>query len=1379
MEVFVVIHKNLKNIIVTLLVLACFFLAAVMMRGTLALAEDSAGTRSADEDVLDVFRLKDKGKTAIQGSSGIINNLSLRVGGVGGTETVDVNALPTPEHITWPLTTLRRTIEIHADFSDVGISKERRIVVDIPAGYNILEYTARTGTSVGGGITELFLSEEDDSKIESSILTAIDGTDWLTQGIGGHTGRNSGAIVFERTRHGRVEYTFNSNTDSITLTLILGHHRHVMSHAATSLLLDPIVVTMTSGTEELESRLHSTITGFAPPTIHSSSVANGGSRQVAFDSTTGLTETFRTSFQTAMHTAAVGVQTHLAENVTFTVNYPAGVTFIGFREHITARNRPTNNSYVTNHLIVADDSINRQVTFTYSNIRLDHHSTPVFELFWEADVDGTILEANIAHPFAGSIAIQYTDGSSRSHSANVNITFVEPVYDVVLTPINVMRRDLNEQGNFPYSYMLGGFSIANNGSIPTPDLHYRMTFPDELFIRAIRTPRSGAGTVSRNVIAITNERTITLPGPFTNIIRSEDLGLGSTEILRELAADLTPLGVGANTTGSVDGHGFLYYGRFQNGQTGGVELTIYERDTDNVIASAIDQTTIGWTDTAAGSVTTHVRHSDNGVRAFFPNDTMYFTSTYTMGQVLRSQNDIVDPQMIISLPEGINLDLTSVEVLSRAGNHGNTRFSPALISTQTQVINGVNWITYIFSSPNHQDIIANASNMSGVEVPHLSVVLTFNAIVSALSPGFPELRAQDLVLWDIGQNAINSTAAVNFVVIDTHNRAGNGVGYRLVAGVTSIETQVVRAPGFNVMLGIRPAGSTTPFFSYDGTDATIAQIPADEHAEIFLGYDNNDATALFPGTEIYLPIPKAGVSYNHFFNNIELRNPLNPTYANHVATLWSGILTEEINLPGFNTLYGVGISATTNGGQVVGNNWVPVNGTTGPEDGWYSFAQLTAAGHTLVDVNMVKFRAYETIEAFASEDTTFSMAIADDASVGDVNFWRTYQKGWRDAVGFGTWTHGSVIAAESNAVLRNLVVENDPDHLTLTDQTEGGEHYVGTQIILNPGSVTVTVSKWVFVEWQLSYTDINGNLVEQTFTTPNQNFTMPHSLVDTDVILTAVWAEIEEFELIKTDDEGQVLSGAEFSLERYVEDNDGADGTWEEVEQVSSDEDGLVSFSGLRRGSSYRLIEISAPAGFATPAGHWIIEVSMAGEITVTQSDELQPELEQVETCIEEDSAPLCEYHWIVVNFAALEFDFEFIKTDEGIYETSDEFDALAVLRLNGAVFTLERCLSISDADTCADDEWELVGEAISSEVAAGLVQFSGLTTNTLYRLTETVVPQEPRDFRLPDGHWYIRFDEDGDMIADYPRAIGEWIPDFINQDGEWFVGNADETKKG
>ena len=433
---------------------------------------------------------------------------------------------------------------------------------------------------------------------------------------------------------------------------------------------------------------------------------------------------------------------------------------------------------------------------------------------------------------------------------------------------------------------------------------------------------------------------------------------------------------------------------------------------------------------------------------------------------------------------------------------------------------------------------------------------------------------------------------------------------------------------------------------------------------------------------------------------------------------------------------------------------------------------------------------------------------------------------------------------------------------------------------------------------------------------------------------------IVDFEFIKINDHDLPipLAGAEFAILRYNRSGTGfangpAGGWLNPYARAVSDENGVVRFEGLSADARYRLSERRAPDGFNTPTGHWTINVSASGEITIEAVN--APEFIRCDSsdyvfCVSEgglflrnysdigitktsdpasgtEAYPTEVYHsdviyysiairnrledetinqiivrddipsyltinvtnpnllqgffgsdaqaaqplsainrvnatidgqrveWtitylepgevftliipttvretapidtVIINQAFIisvdgyetripseetyhivrdrdDFDFEFFKTDEGIYDTSDNFNINNVLRLNGAVFMLERCISTPEAATCEDDEWELVGEATSGEDAngnavPGLVHFEGVTANTLYRLTETQAPTTPRIFRLPDGHWYIRLDDDGYMAANYPRATdGGWILAFRQyplNTGVWFVGNMTEV---
>ena len=124
--------------------------------------------------------------------------------------------------------------------------------------------------------------------------------------------------------------------------------------------------------------------------------------------------------------------------------------------------------------------------------------------------------------------------------------------------------------------------------------------------------------------------------------------------------------------------------------------------------TATDHTAIAYTNVGVGTVATTVSDSAGGpsVTTYYPNETLYYSSTITGG--IRWQNDdtIVDPLVLISLPSGINLDTSSVTAVSKSGNHSDgSSFSLVQVSgTTTQVIDGVEWTTYKFTSKTPLDM---------------------------------------------------------------------------------------------------------------------------------------------------------------------------------------------------------------------------------------------------------------------------------------------------------------------------------------------------------------------------------------------------------------------------------------------------------------------------------------------------------------------------------------------------------------------------------------------------------------------------------------------------------------------------------------------------
>lgn len=1008
------------------------------------------------------------------------SSLTVKVQETGTNDFVDVDDIG--NEITWPLSYGTKQIQITANFGPAGVDKDRTINVNIPRGYRIREYSATSATPVISGVSKIDLSVTDDPKVTSSLLTAENGGAWDTQNITGYSGEYTQNNTNRRVYDGKIAYTFNNSCDRITLTITLSLDHTIMPHNATSTTLkNDIIVDMVSGTETLSTNLKTTVNQIAVPTIGGISSRSIECTVDPEDPNKGTTPEFITQYAIGITNSAVGNQSHLAEYLKIVVSYPEGVTFTGFRDYYITRSNSggktavtaatfTSGIYANNHLTLTLDKVNRTVTFEFDKIWLSHITGgESITCYWKAEIDNDKIkwDRGLNFPATMNVETGFQADNPQTHNqvttSGVTVTVKKPSVAIRITPQNYTRRDLNAYADqkYPYDYMLGQFLVENLGPSVARNLLYKLEFSPNLQVRGVALP----GNLTE-VQAVTNaDRTITLSSPSNNI-DSIKFGLAEGEYLVSLKAWQSSLSAAAsNTYYTYSSVG--YFGHFKNGQEGDVTLKI--SDVTNsanpvVYASAKDHTKIGWT-TYGSSTTTltaaRINEADGtGTGSFYPGASIKFTSTTnTLSINTYTQNDAVDPVIYICLPEGINLDMSSVKAAAKSGNYDGAEFPLKPIGSSATTINGEPWNVYAFTSYEKLDMVAKADH--GFTSPTLQptgynqITVTFIANVSTACKSYTGLKMQDVVRWDFGKTASFHSNSIDYRVLDAGNITGKGTSYYMGAATQSGTFHIVQKPALKVSIGIRTyegAVNPNPFYTYNGTGASIAPVTVNAPAEIWLEWSNVDSTDFKVGSEIYLPIPKKDKAYDAYFNDIEP----NPAAGDHdiKEPTWSGYLTGPVTLPSFTTFYTKDDVYATNSGEAVDNDWVPIDCV------WISDT-TEWTNDDYAAVTMMKFVANVDLPSGASGNTTFTLDIEPGAKLGDVDYWRSYQKGWRTEDGNGSWTFGSVIAAEPSMSGIQGMIFND---ININGQKDGAtEDYTY-------GNITAVL------------TEINGGILPLTLT---------------------------------------------------------------------------------------------------------------------------------------------------------------------------------------------------------------------------------------------------------------------------------------------------------
>ena len=313
-----------------------------------------------------------------------------------------------------------------------------------------------------------------------------------------------------------------------------------------------------------------------------------------------------------------------------------------------------------------------------------------------------------------------------------------------------------------------------------------------------------------------------------------------------------------------------------------------------------------------------------------------------------------------------------------------------------------------------------------------------------------------------------------------------------------------------------------------------------------------------------------------------------------------------ISIPEFSN---TSVEININGGTLIGNQ-ANIGG------GIY----IESSDTTILVDNL---RATENIARTATTGNggAFSIKALANATISNSHFEDNEASRWGGAIYLGS---GELIITDTDfidndAINGGAIYVTNNANLQLTDST------LSQNYALSHGGAIFTedYEYEVYVLSATSYANLtitDAEFADNTtgigsFTSPElngQNITATNISVGTlpennplnnyDINFEGDEREVFDFSFIKTDsDSDQVIEGAVFELRTYE------DGTWITIATQISDDDGLIEFEGLIANVIYHLFEISVPAGYELPRGHWLIEINEEGEITITAEGDFVP----------------------------------------------------------------------------------------------------------------------------------------------------------------------------
>ncbi|MCL2507730.1 MAG: hypothetical protein FWF05_00995 [Oscillospiraceae bacterium] len=220
------------------------------------------------------------------------------------------------------------------------------------------------------------------------------------------------------------------------------------------------------------------------------------------------------------------------------------------------------------------------------------------------------------------------------------------------------------------------------------------------------------------------------------------------------------------------------------------------------------------------------------------------------------------------------------------------------------------------------------------------------------------------------------------------------------------------------------------------SNPTVAEVEPGSTIILSLVLENNDTVSYGYGSTVFLPVPKAGKAYDHYFNNVDNVDPAameNDSASRKTPQFSLSLLGGPISYPADWEVYYTTSSVYTTNAGAKDKSWRPVGPNVYTWTDYYGAPFWTTSPSSWADVTMIRLTStksdlYPGYNHY-SAPIQFRLKVDEGASPGELDFWRAYVKSmvgtayvappggfnetfaWENG-GTGVWTYGEIAAAK-------------------------------------------------------------------------------------------------------------------------------------------------------------------------------------------------------------------------------------------------------------------------------------------------------------------------------------------------------------------------------